>query len=66
MATNVIEHVNNETFTLDSFSRANEKMIGTNSQAYSNYGTYFCERSFQKQYTLEEIYNIISRGSLAE
>lgn len=56
------------TFTLDSFTRAKEKMIATNDHAYGNSQrySYWNERRLLREYTAEEIQDIINHGSIGE
>lgn len=54
-------------FTFDSFAKAHEKMIATNVNTYSgSRGSYWSQRRQVRQYTSEEVANIINSGSLAE
>lgn len=55
------------TFNLDSFKKAKERMIATNSRAYDNFfnsGRKRLERT--RDYSLEEIERIINSGSMVE
>ena len=53
-------------FTLDSFARVKERMIATNDNAYSNSSrhSYWNQRSLARDYTAEEVHEIINCGSL--
>ena len=55
------------TFTLDSFAKAHEKMIATNTNTYGKTrGSYWNQRGYTRKYTDEEVARIIHSGSLAE
>lgn len=57
----------NRNFDLTSFARATEKMIATNDSAYRGIGDYFRNsRERLRDYSPEEVQNIISSGSLSE
>lgn len=55
-------------FTLDSFAKARDKMIATNDSAYgqANRNSYWGRRSYYKDYTAEEVNEIINCHSLSE
>ena len=62
-----MEHTGLHNFSLDSFSRAKQKMIATNDNAYSNKWDISRSRLAQiRNYSLEEITKIIQSGSLSE
>ena len=61
------ENQENRNFDLSSFTRAKDKMIATNNDSYSssNYTSrYFASK--YKEYTPEQIADIIDHGSLVE
>lgn len=54
-------------FDLASFTRASEKMIGTNDRAYSNVNSYWRDRvESLREYSMEDVVRIINSGSLLE
>ena len=55
-------------FTLDSFSKAQGKMIATNNRTYGNQTrlSYWQRLASVREYTVEEVHKIISSGSLEE
>ena len=55
-------------FTLDSFTKAKEKMIATNDRAYGNSyrQSYWDRRERLRDYTAEEVQDIINLGSTSE
>lgn len=55
-------------FTLDSFSKAQGKMIATNNRTYGNQDrlSYWQRLASVREYTVEEVHKIISSGSLEE
>jgi hypothetical protein len=55
-------------FTLDSFSKAKDAMIATNTNAYKNsgYSSYWERRDKLRDYTTEEVHSIINSGSSGE
>ena len=55
-------------FTLDSFTRAKDKMIATNNNAYgqASKNSYWNQRSYARDYTSEQVQNIINYGSQSE
>ena len=61
---NVVPH----NFTLDSFAKAKDRMIATNDNAYgrSNNLSYWSNRHILRDYTAEEVHNIINSGSSSE
>ena len=62
-----MEHTSLHNFSLDSFSRAKQKMIATNDNAYSNRWDSSRSRLAQiRDYSSEEITKIIQSGSLSE
>ena len=55
------------TFTLDSFSKAQNKMIATNDNTYGAYGgSYWSRLKGCREYTEKEVYDIINSGSFSE
>ena len=62
-----MEEERKSTFDLDSFKKAKQSMIATNSRAYDDYYSTKRRRLEQtKDYTVEEIDRIINSGSLSE
>ena len=61
---NVISH----NFTLDSFAKAKDRMIATNDNAYGSVSrnSYWSNREYLRDYTTEEVHNIINSGSSSE
>ena len=54
-------------FTLDSFSAANKSMIATNDNAYGSRSTsYWSNRDYLRDYTVEQVHAIITSGSSSE
>lgn len=53
-------------FDLDSFKRAQLDMIATNDSAYNGYYGFHSQRSVNKDYTLEEVNQIIKSGTLMQ
>ena len=55
-------------FTLDSFAKAKDSMIATNNNAYgnSNRTSYWSHRETLRDYTSDEVHEIINRGSSSE
>ena len=54
-------------FTLDSFSKAKDRMIATNDNAYSmNRSSYWSYRETLRDYTSEDVHTIINSGSSSE
>jgi hypothetical protein len=55
-------------FTLDSFTKAKEAMIATNTNTYKNtgYSSYWEKRDKLRDYTTEEVHSIINSGSSNE
>ena len=61
---NIISH----NFTLDSFAKAKERMIATNDNAYgaSSRNSYWSNRDYLRDYTVEQVHSIINSGSSSE
>lgn len=61
---NVVPH----NFTLDSFTKARDRMIATNDKAYGNANrmSYWSVRDSLRDYTAEEVHSIINSGSSSE
>lgn len=60
---NIVPH----TFTLDSFAKAKEKMIATNDNAYGiNKSSYWSHRETLRDYTSDQVHDIINSGSSSE
>jgi hypothetical protein len=54
-------------FNLDSFAKAKDAMIATNDRTYGNLrSSYWRERTFQRDYTVQEVNDIIESGSFAD
>ena len=54
-------------FTLDSFSKAKDRMIATNDNAYgTNRSSYWSYRETLRDYTSEDVHTIINSGSSSE
>ena len=54
-------------FTLDSFSKAKERMIATNDNAYgTNRNSYWSHRETLRDYTSDQVHDIINTGSSSE
>ena len=55
------------TFTLDSFSKAQDKMIATNDRTYGTVrSSYWSLVESHREYTEEEVHDIINSGSFLE
>lgn len=54
-------------FNLDSFAKAKDAMIATNDRTYGNLrSSYWRERTFRRDYTVQEVSDIIETGSFAD
>lgn len=62
------EKVISHTFNLDSFVKAKERMIATNDNAYgaSQRSSYWSKREYLRDYTTEDVHQIINFGSSSE
>ena len=61
---NVVPH----NFTLDAFSKAKDRMIATNDKAYSSspFSSYWSRKEHTRDYTIDDVQNIINSGSSSE
>ena len=61
------ENVVSHNFTLDSFAKAKDRMIATNDNAYgSSQFSYWQHREKLRDYTADDVHNIINSGSASE
>ena len=60
------ENIASHNFTLDSFAKAQERMIATNDNSYGNRSSYWSHRETLRDYTSDEVHAIINSGSSSE
>lgn len=62
------ENTLSHNFTLDSFAKAQNRMIATNDRAYNanSYSNYWQQRASLRDYTAEEVHDIINSGLTSE